>query len=402
MAIIVQDNFNRADNPTSLGTATTGQAWNQTSGVSGSFGINSNEALWTWNSGDPSGLVILDTGFTDAITQVDLLNPNDTAVNFAIGAGILFRYVDTNYYWSLIYRIFGVSTGRLRLHRTYAGLTTTAIDIPVVLNNGDTISAAYCGSNFEVFINSVSQGTYDDSHSPQNYGSSSGLIGVHGSYFANILRRFDNFLVTTNGTCTPTYNCTGAGCVDPGDGSGTYPTLEACLAACVIAESYNCIDGTCIDPGDGTGEFSTLLECQQSGCANLQVETLQFDAGEGSSYYVAAQVTDSGDELRSKTYKSVRVTSRRTNQSAMVYGYDAEQEISTDDLETGTRSDARMTTAPQSFADSAGVSQSVRKQVNIKNAVLSSVRVEGNDTGNEQRDQIHEIVVEAAREGVRR
>ena len=34
------------------------------------------------------------------------------------------------------------------------------------------------------------------------------------------------------------------------------------LGLCSVAESYNCIDGNCIDPGDGTGTYSTLEECQ--------------------------------------------------------------------------------------------------------------------------------------------
>lgn len=34
-------------------------------------------------------------------------------------------------------------------------------------------------------------------------------------------------------SCTPvSYNCVEGTCVDPGDGSGTYPTLEECIASC--------------------------------------------------------------------------------------------------------------------------------------------------------------------------
>lgn len=132
------------------------------------------------------------------------------------------------------------------------------------------------------------------------------------------------------------------------------------------------------------------------------VATKRFDAGTGSSYYLVAQVDDAGNELRSKNLKSIRTTGRKTNSSGMVYGYDVNQEIDVEDLEAGTRANTRMTTRPQDFTDSTGVTQSERKPINIANAVLSTVRIEGDDTGNEQRDRIDEIVVEQSIQGVRR
>ncbi len=39
--------------------------------------------------------------------------------------------------------------------------------------------------------------------------------------------------------------------------------LTFTIGACPVpAESYNCVSGDCVDPGDGTGEFATLEECQ--------------------------------------------------------------------------------------------------------------------------------------------
>jgi hypothetical protein len=131
-------------------------------------------------------------------------------------------------------------------------------------------------------------------------------------------------------------------------------------------------------------------------------ETQKFDAGTGSNYYVVAQIDDGGNELRSHNVKAIRTTGIRTEASGMAFGYDVNQEISVEDLESGTRSNTRMTTRPQDFTDSEGVTQSERKPINVANAVLSTVRIEGNDEGNEQRDQIHEIVVERSEQGVRR
>ena len=60
------------------------------------------------------------------------------------------------------------------------------------------------------------------------------------------------------------YNCFNGVCTDPGDGSGTYSTLVACNAACTEPPniSYNCLNGNCTDPGDGTGLYPTLIACE--------------------------------------------------------------------------------------------------------------------------------------------
>lgn len=128
------------------------------------------------------------------------------------------------------------------------------------------------------------------------------------------------------------------------------------------------------------------------------VRTTRFDAGEGSVYYLVSPVVDSGVELRSKTIKSVRQTGRRTNVSAMIYGYDVDDSISVNDLEAGVNS----STGPIALDDSTDVAQSEREPCNVVNSVLWAVRLEGDDTGQAERDRIDEIVVEVAEQGVRR
>ncbi len=399
MAIIVSDTFNRADSPTSLGTADTGQVW---STFEGEFGILSNTATRFNTPTSTSGVALIDTGFTEAITKVTLVNVEDLP-GAAGNMGIIARWFDSSHFYSLTYENFFGTTHVLRLKKAQGG-TVTIGDQSVVLVNGDTIALGYCGTTFYVYINDVLQYTVNSSYGIP-YGTVSGLKSFGGTIGLHVPQtQWDNFSVETFQTCTPTYNCLveSGECVDPEDGTGTYATLEACLEGCSVPASYTCADNECFDPGDGSGEFTTLLECEQSGCAGLQANTLRFDSGEGSNWYVVASISDSGDELRSKVLKAVRVTSRRTNSSAMAFGYDVNQEISISDLETGTRSNSRMTTNPQSFTDSAEVSQSERKPINITNAVLSTVRIEGDDTGNEERDTIHEITVEQAIQGVRR
>lgn len=410
MAVLVFDDFDRTETG-QLGMASTGQSWSILFG-SPQWDVNSGSAIWTWNTSDPGGpdvnaaLAVIETSLVDGKTSATLVNV-ESLPTFANGIGIILRYVNTNYFWQcLLYKF--LTDSRIRLQRTYAGVGPTTvldIDIPGALVNGDVLSVGYCGDDFEVFVNEVSLGTYNASSAPQNYGTKSGFVAQTGSWFASYNQRLDNFTVETFGTCTPTYNCTPEGCIDPGDGTGTYATLDACLTACEIPESYNCVDGVCADPGDGSGEFATLADCQFSGCGATvpgSVRTEVFDEGEGSEYYLVALITDSGDELRSNNVKSVRTTGRRTNASAMVYGYDVNDPINVEDLEAGVRSSTRMVTRPQAFRDSTDVAQSERKPVNISNAVLWTVRLEGDDTGNEERDRIDEIVCEVAKQGVRR
>jgi hypothetical protein len=231
------------------------------------------------------------------------------------------------------------------------------------------------------------------------------LVSLSGTYFAAYSENFEDFLVETIPTCdTPTYNCTEAGCVDPGDGSGTYATLAECLVGCGdIPETYNCVDGTCVDPGDGSGDFATLLECQNSGCSIPPIPGIgseRFDSGNGTSYYVVPQLDDSGDELRSKTLKAAYVVGKKTNASIQAFGYDVKQEINMADLEDGVR--IHGATAPQELPDSTDVTQSKRKPINVKNAVMHTVRVAGDCTGEEVMDRIDQITYEVADEGVRR
>jgi len=352
MSTIVSDNFTRADNPTSLGTATTGQTWSQVAGASGAFSISSNTALWTWNFGEVVGRVIIESGFTNAVTKVTLVNPTTGSGNFGIGEGLIFRYVDANFLWRLIYTRSIGTTNQLRLQRTYSGSTSTVLDLAITLADNDTISCGYCESIFKVYVNDVLQGTYDDTGQPQNYGTMCGLIGNSGSFFSTITKNFDNFLVTTSPDCS-------------------VPT-DALLPAFTLS-------GAGSPSGRGT-------------------DTKRVDAGPGNAYYVVLPVSDAGDELRSHVVKSARVAGKRTNVTITGWGYDVNTPVNISDLENGTNS----STGALAVADSTQVSQSPLIGINIPNAVLSTVRVDGDDTGEDTRDQIHEILYQRASMGVRR
>ena len=132
--------------------------------------------------------------------------------------------------------------------------------------------------------------------------------------------------------------------------------------------------------------------------ATPTVNTKRFDTGLGSEWYVVPFVVDSDNELRSKVMKSMRATGKMTNPEMLAYGYDVSDPINVDYLEAGTHASTRVQTLP----DSTQVAQSPRKQINVKNAVLHTIRLAGNDVGETERDRVEELVVEVAIEGVRR
>lgn len=203
-------------------------------------------------------------------------------------------------------------------------------------------------------------------------------------------------------SCAPTYNCTIDGCVDPGDGTGTYSTLEACLAACGIPASWNCVDGTCVDPGDGSGEFDSLFACEMSGCGTVRHtgQTVRFGAGNGSEWWVLAQLSDSGNELRSKTIKSAYVIGKVTNANLRVYRFDVGQPIDVQAMEDDDR--LAGATREQALSDTSHVTQSVRKQLNVTSAVMHTIRVSGDDRDQPTRDRVDQITYEQSIQGVRR
>lgn len=133
------------------------------------------------------------------------------------------------------------------------------------------------------------------------------------------------------------------------------------------------------------------------------VRTGTFDgndigSGERSHYWLALQPSDSGDELRSKVVKAIRVTGKLTNASAQLYKWDVGEPINVTEVEQGINAATR----PQHLPDVTQVTQSARKQVNVPNAVLHSARVQGTWEGDGVKDRIDEIVVEQAKQGVRR
>lgn len=124
----------------------------------------------------------------------------------------------------------------------------------------------------------------------------------------------------------------------------------------------------------------------------------RFDAGQRSSWWLVPQLTDSGNELRDKVIKAIRATGKMTAPECKIYAYGPESEIDVDEIEDGTG-------GTKSFALEATteVTQGARKQINVPNAELHTIRLQGSwvDDGN-MKDRIDEIVYEQAIQGTRR
>jgi len=69
----------------------------------------------------------------------------------------------------------------------------------------------------------------------------------------------------------PTWDCVGGSCLDPGTGQGTYTSLSACQTNCVLP-TWDCVGGSCVDPGTGQGTYASLASCQ----TNCNTSSIEF------------------------------------------------------------------------------------------------------------------------------
>lgn len=131
--------------------------------------------------------------------------------------------------------------------------------------------------------------------------------------------------------------------------------------------------------------------------ADSPVGTFTFDEGPGSEWYLVLQLSDHGNELRDHVLKAVNVTGKVTNALVKFYRYGPGEPIDMGQLTAGSGF-----TAFVGLDDTNQVETSARFPVNIPNARVSTVRIEGRWTGNGIRDRLDQCVIEAAVRGIRR
>lgn len=131
---------------------------------------------------------------------------------------------------------------------------------------------------------------------------------------------------------------------------------------------------------------------------SVEVNTFRFDAGTSPVvYYLAPQLSDSGEELRPKRIgPAVRVTGKVTSGNVKVYGAASASAIPVADIEAGTNALATL-----SLSNGTNVTEGGIVRVNAKNLRQHTVRVEGTWDGTGERDTIHEIIYEYNVEGSR-
>lgn len=186
MVACLIDDFNRADNSSSLGDATSGETWTLQStapyNVSGSgitavpsiLGINSNQAYSSDNSpasppaDGPGHLEIgtLDCGFANLDVSLDLVLP------FAQGGGggVTFRWVDATHFWiALLYRrLVGGSDYLLYLRKqTGSGASfTNRVNALSVLTGSatgtHTLRVETCRDRIQTFIDGTQKADFTD------------------------------------------------------------------------------------------------------------------------------------------------------------------------------------------------------------------------------------------------
>lgn len=131
--------------------------------------------------------------------------------------------------------------------------------------------------------------------------------------------------------------------------------------------------------------------------AESPVGTFTFDEGLGNEWFIVLQLSDHGNELRDHVLKAVNVTGKVTNALVKFYRYGPTEAIDMTALEAGSGF-----TAFVSLDNTAQVETSQRFPVNVSNARVSTIRIEGNWPGTGIRDRVDQAVIEAAIKGVRR
>jgi len=134
----------------------------------------------------------------------------------------------------------------------------------------------------------------------------------------------------------------------------------------------------------------------------VSIATAGFDVTDNSlgiHWFVAPPFSDYDDELRSHVVKRVRVTMSSIGGSVGVFGAQSGESIPVTALEDGNSSSL---TGSVTVPSSTTVTQSKQLLVNCPNLAQSTLRVEGvyNELSGSI-DQLHEIVIQSASQGVR-
>lgn len=140
---LVEDSFDRADNPLTLGNADVGGAWTV---VNGTWGIVSLEAFGTAPPG--GNFAFFNVGVSDCIVQLTV-----TTISAAAVPAVLFRFMDVGNFWIL----FQFSTDTY-LRKFVAGAPTTLFGPIAGAADGDVLRVVLNGNLIQCFRNGIQIG----------------------------------------------------------------------------------------------------------------------------------------------------------------------------------------------------------------------------------------------------
>lgn len=134
---VLLDTFDRADDPTELGTADTGESWTVDSGT---WGIDGSRAVA--EASPRPGYAVIDGGAADRLTEATLMVVEP-------GAGIVFRYEDRRNHWEMTAE---PGRGVWVITLVEDGEATVMAEAPGPVGDGTTVTVAQRGAELQVLI----------------------------------------------------------------------------------------------------------------------------------------------------------------------------------------------------------------------------------------------------------
>jgi len=190
---IVIDTFDRPDDPTSLGDAGTGQPWEA---ITGTWGVREDRAVTSGGSRDVPNIAVVPEGTGDGLTEVTMTVVEE-------GAGLVFRYLNRDNYWSVT---ANPGVGSWSLTRVIDGDTELVSEVPAPTNDGVTVSVTQDDSVIRVLIEGVEYLSITDAALGEQL--QGGLIA---SPSTGGLARWDRFLTMRFREAAPAPTTTAAG-----------------------------------------------------------------------------------------------------------------------------------------------------------------------------------------------
>lgn len=188
---VVLDRFDDEDTEEGLGTADTGQAWEDLDRTV--WGIDNGEA-YKVTGGNNHPHTVIDSGVSDGAVEVVIADHDD--INR--GYGVTFRMVDSANYWRLITD----TNDRWHIQKIVTGVADgTKIGTPFTTfhekKDGNVVRIVFIEDTITLFIDGVFKGTFQDGFAQE--GTKHGLRVRH----VDEDTRFDNFVVSSTPEVCP-------------------------------------------------------------------------------------------------------------------------------------------------------------------------------------------------------